>query len=209
MDNALAGHAVAQDDDVRRADLPFEYMLNALRLRGGFALTDFTERTACRSALLPALDAAQSKGLIVREGGHAPTERALTFERPARAVLPTLSAALQAARQPQRHGRDAAIVVHHQVQALRVVFFVIIWPGATPAPWAPDCTRAASITLAVLSLPTNDCAGAALHRPPTGLACWCLTRQHLDWRSAARQIPAATEVPARGFQRVFHAKALV
>ena len=81
MDNALAGHAVAQDDDVRRADLPFEYMLNALRLRGGFALTDFTERTGLPiSAIAKALDAAQSKGLIVREGGHVrPTERGFDF----------------------------------------------------------------------------------------------------------------------------------
>ena len=81
MDNALAGHAVAQDDDVRRADLPFEYMLNALRLRGGFALTDFTERTGLPiSAIAKALDAAQSKGLIVREGGQVrPTERGFDF----------------------------------------------------------------------------------------------------------------------------------
>ena len=81
MDNALAGHAVAQDDDVRRADLPFEYMLNALRLRGGCALTDFTERTGLPiSAIAKALDAAQSKGLIVREGGQVrPTERGFDF----------------------------------------------------------------------------------------------------------------------------------
>ena len=81
MDNALAGHAVAQDDDVRRADLPFEYMLDALRLRGVFALTDFTDRTGLPiSAIAKALDAAQSKGLIVREGGHVrPTERGFDF----------------------------------------------------------------------------------------------------------------------------------
>jgi hypothetical protein len=28
---------VAQDDEVARADLPFEFMLNALRLKDGFA----------------------------------------------------------------------------------------------------------------------------------------------------------------------------
>ena len=38
MDNALAGQAVAQDDEVSRAELPFEFMLNALRLKEGFAL---------------------------------------------------------------------------------------------------------------------------------------------------------------------------
>ena len=35
MDHALAGQAVTQDDEVARADLPFEFMLNALRLKGG------------------------------------------------------------------------------------------------------------------------------------------------------------------------------
>ena len=45
MDNALAGQAVAQDDEVSRADLPFEFMLNALRLKEGFALAQFSERT--------------------------------------------------------------------------------------------------------------------------------------------------------------------
>ncbi|PIF29439.1 oxygen-independent coproporphyrinogen-3 oxidase [Acidovorax sp. 56] len=81
MDNALAGHAVAQDDDVRRADLPFEYMLNALRLRGGFALPEFTERTGLPiSAIAKALEAAQSKGLIVRDGVQVrPTERGFDF----------------------------------------------------------------------------------------------------------------------------------
>jgi oxygen-independent coproporphyrinogen-3 oxidase len=36
MDHALAGQPMAQDDEVARADLPFEFMLNALRLREGF-----------------------------------------------------------------------------------------------------------------------------------------------------------------------------
>ena len=37
--------ALAQDNEARRGDLPFEFMLNALRLRSGFALQDFVERT--------------------------------------------------------------------------------------------------------------------------------------------------------------------
>ncbi|MFN4005606.1 MAG: radical SAM family heme chaperone HemW, partial [Hylemonella sp.] len=45
MERALAGAAVAQEHEVARADLPFEYMLNALRLRQGFALAEFSERT--------------------------------------------------------------------------------------------------------------------------------------------------------------------
>jgi oxygen-independent coproporphyrinogen-3 oxidase len=42
MDNALAGQALAQEDEVSRAQLPFEFMLNALRLREGFTLAQFT-----------------------------------------------------------------------------------------------------------------------------------------------------------------------
>lgn len=81
MDNALAGHAVAQDDDVRRADLPFEYMLNALRLRGGFALQDFTARTGLPiTAIAKGLDAAERKGLVVRDAARVqPTERGFDF----------------------------------------------------------------------------------------------------------------------------------
>ncbi len=81
MDNALAGHALAQDGDVRRADLPFEYMLNALRLRGGFALQDFTERTGLAiTSIAKALDEAERKGLIERDMAHVrPTERGFDF----------------------------------------------------------------------------------------------------------------------------------
>ena len=81
MDNALAGRAVAQEDEVRRADLPFEYMLNALRLRGGFALQDFADRTGLPlSALAKGLEAAQAKGLIERSMTHVrPTERGFDF----------------------------------------------------------------------------------------------------------------------------------
>ncbi|WP_353235081.1 radical SAM family heme chaperone HemW [Diaphorobacter ruginosibacter] len=81
MEGALAGLAIAQDDDVRRADLPFEYMLNALRLRDGFSLQDFVERTgAPLSAIEPGLKQAQARGLIVREGLKIqPTERGFDF----------------------------------------------------------------------------------------------------------------------------------
>jgi oxygen-independent coproporphyrinogen-3 oxidase len=81
MDHALAGHALAQDDDVRRADLPFEFMLNALRLRGGFALQDFTERTGLPvTAIAKALATAEAKGLIERDMARVrPTERGFDF----------------------------------------------------------------------------------------------------------------------------------
>ena len=81
MAGALAGRAIAQDEDVRRADLPFEYMLNALRLRRGFALQDFTERTGLPvTVLAKALDEAERKGLIVRDMARVqPTERGFDF----------------------------------------------------------------------------------------------------------------------------------
>ena len=81
MERALSGNAVAQDTDVRRSDLAFEYMLNALRLRGGFALQDFVERTGQSVAsIAPALDKAEAQGLIARDMVHVrPTERGFDF----------------------------------------------------------------------------------------------------------------------------------
>ncbi len=81
MDNALAGHAVAQDEDVRRSDLPFEYMLNALRLREGFALQDFAARTGLPlTSIARALEEAERKGLIQRDMARVqPTERGFDF----------------------------------------------------------------------------------------------------------------------------------
>jgi oxygen-independent coproporphyrinogen-3 oxidase len=42
MQQALAGDAVASSHEVTPGDLPFEFMLNALRLKDGFALQDFS-----------------------------------------------------------------------------------------------------------------------------------------------------------------------
>jgi oxygen-independent coproporphyrinogen-3 oxidase len=81
MEGALASQAVAQDEDVSRADLPFEYMLNALRLRGGFALRDFTERTGLAlTAVEPALAEAERRGMIARDLQRVrPTQRGFDF----------------------------------------------------------------------------------------------------------------------------------
>jgi putative oxygen-independent coproporphyrinogen III oxidase len=81
MDNALAGQAVAQDDEVARADLPFEYMLNALRLKEGFALQDFADRTGLPlSAIQQGLKDAEQKGLIERDMARVrPTVRGFDF----------------------------------------------------------------------------------------------------------------------------------
>ena len=81
MEKALAGQAVTQDEEVKRADLPFEYMLNALRLREGFALQDFTARTGLPlSSIAAGLTEAESKGLITQHLGRVvPTERGFDF----------------------------------------------------------------------------------------------------------------------------------
>ena len=81
MAGALSGRAIAQDEDVRRADLPFEFMLNVLRLREGFALQDFTERTGQPlTAIAQGLQQAEARGLIARDMGHVrPTERGFDF----------------------------------------------------------------------------------------------------------------------------------
>ncbi len=81
MAQALAGNAVTQDDEIKRADLPFEFMLNATRLADGFALQDFTDRTGLPvSALQAGLAAAEQQGLVQRELNHIkPTTRGFDF----------------------------------------------------------------------------------------------------------------------------------
>ena len=81
MDAALQGNALAQDEDVKRADLPFEFMLNALRLREGFALQDYLDRTGLPlSSIDKALQQAEAKGLITRDWARVrPTERGFDF----------------------------------------------------------------------------------------------------------------------------------
>ncbi len=81
MQGALAGQAIAQDDEVRRADLPFEFMLNALRLREGFALQDFTARTGLPlTAIAQGLQEAEARGLVERDMERVrPTERGFDF----------------------------------------------------------------------------------------------------------------------------------
>lgn len=71
MAQAVLGRCVAQDDDVTRSDLPFEFMLNALRLSNGFKLSLFTERTGMPvSALQAGLEKAIAQGLMKRDGTH-------------------------------------------------------------------------------------------------------------------------------------------
>ncbi len=81
MEKALAGQCIAQDDEITRADLPFEFMLNTLRLKNGFALNQFSERTGLPiTAIQKALDEAEKKGLIDRDFARVkPSVRGFDF----------------------------------------------------------------------------------------------------------------------------------
>ncbi|MEJ7686702.1 MAG: radical SAM family heme chaperone HemW [Variovorax sp.] len=81
MDNALAGRAIAQSDDVAIGELPFEFMLNALRLKDGFTLAQFCERTGlATTAIQHGLEEAEQKGLIERDLARVwPTPRGFDF----------------------------------------------------------------------------------------------------------------------------------
>ena len=81
LDPSRADRAVSQSTEVARAELPFEYMLNALRLRHGFSLADFTDRTGLPvTAIQAALAQAEAKGLITRDFQRVvPTELGFDF----------------------------------------------------------------------------------------------------------------------------------
>ena len=85
MREALAGKACSNDEEVTRKALPFEFMLNALRLRDGFEEALFMERTGLPpSALSTGLTQAQAKGLLERQMSESgvvwrPTERGFDF----------------------------------------------------------------------------------------------------------------------------------
>jgi oxygen-independent coproporphyrinogen-3 oxidase len=81
MERAQRAEAVAQEHKVARPDLPFEFMLNALRLPEGFELQRFTDRTGLPPAVLQKpLQRAQASGLIEADLQRVrPTARGLDF----------------------------------------------------------------------------------------------------------------------------------
>ena len=81
MDKAMAADCVASSTEVTRADLPFEFMLNALRLKEGFSLAHYTERTGLSmTAIETALEEALRRGLIERDLARVwPTPRGFDF----------------------------------------------------------------------------------------------------------------------------------
>jgi oxygen-independent coproporphyrinogen-3 oxidase len=67
LENAARGVFTAESIETKRADLPFEFMLNALRLNEGFSPAHFTARTGMPiSAIEAGLDEAQRRGLVER-----------------------------------------------------------------------------------------------------------------------------------------------
>ncbi|MBC8006727.1 MAG: radical SAM family heme chaperone HemW, partial [Prolixibacteraceae bacterium] len=68
MDKAEAGTAVQLEHAVTNSDLPFEFMMNALRLSEGFELSLFPARTGLPlHALRKELHEAESRGFIERD----------------------------------------------------------------------------------------------------------------------------------------------
>ncbi len=81
MRQAMKGEPVTQNTEVSRQDLPFEYMLNALRLREGFVLSDFVDRTGlAMTSIQKGLQEAERLGLIERDLHRVwPTDRGFDF----------------------------------------------------------------------------------------------------------------------------------
>lgn len=71
MDNVAKGKHLIEDKFVLPSELPFEFMLNALRLNAGFASSLFTERTGLNlSKILDGLSEAEKKGFIKFKNGY-------------------------------------------------------------------------------------------------------------------------------------------
>lgn len=81
MTNAAEGRAVSNEHEVARKELPFEFMLNALRLKEGVTLTQFLERTGLPvSSIAAGLQAGRSRGLLSDDPARIqPTERGFDF----------------------------------------------------------------------------------------------------------------------------------
>ncbi len=68
LEQVRAGTQVQEQAEIGRDDLGFEFMLNALRLNGGFDANLFAERTGIAiSAIEKPLDQAEAKGLLWRD----------------------------------------------------------------------------------------------------------------------------------------------
>ena len=81
MERAMQEDAIQEHHTVAAAELPFEFMMNALRLTEGFAASLFSERTGLPlNVISRQLDEAEAKGLIARDHLHIrPTEKGRLF----------------------------------------------------------------------------------------------------------------------------------
>lgn len=81
MRAAAEGNAVWESREVADAEIPFEFMLNALRLIEGFPLTLFAERTGLPlNVVEPTLAQAEAAGLVQRDHARiAPSARGRRF----------------------------------------------------------------------------------------------------------------------------------
>jgi putative oxygen-independent coproporphyrinogen III oxidase len=81
MQRALEGRAVSNESPIAGSQLPFEFMLNTLRLRDGFDLALYAERTGQPLGTIDrTLERAMADGLIEHAHGHVrPTVRGFDF----------------------------------------------------------------------------------------------------------------------------------
>ncbi len=71
LDACQQGKMVQEEHEVSLAELPFEFMLNCLRLQDGFAVRLFGERTGLSlQAIEQQLELAEKKGLLIRDHQH-------------------------------------------------------------------------------------------------------------------------------------------
>jgi putative oxygen-independent coproporphyrinogen III oxidase len=81
MSKAAQGEACSNETEISLKARAFEYMLNALRLKEGFELARFTERTGLAlPSIQQALQQAEDKGLLARDLNRAwPTAQGFDF----------------------------------------------------------------------------------------------------------------------------------
>lgn len=81
LDAVAQSRPVQEEHEVAPADLPFEFMMNALRLNEGFDSALFQERTSLSLLnIRRELEQAEKKGLLLRDGQRiAPTELGQRF----------------------------------------------------------------------------------------------------------------------------------
>jgi len=101
---ALEGDPIQESREVAEAELPFEFMLNALRLIDGFPIALFAQRTGLPiSVVEPQLRAAESAGLLERDHARIrPTPKGQRF----------LNDLLEMFLAPQADAKPAARVIN-------------------------------------------------------------------------------------------------